>query len=154
MIGRHLPHRALTYWRIHLLMLCVLPAVIGGFFYYTAVKLFTIWTFLWMAVFLLLCFVYLPMFHQYYRYAVSNILIKVDRGVLFQRMDAVYIRNLQYTTLIQTPLQRVMHLATLQLHAAGGSVWLYCLSYEEARLLRVQLAQKMEVDHEKKPDHY
>lgn len=153
MTGQNPPRRSLTYWRIHLLLLCFVPALIGGFFYYTAAKLFTVWTFVWVAIFLLLCFVYYPMYYRCYRYSVSNTLIKVNRGVIYRQMEAVYIRNLQYTTLIQTPLQRILNLATLRLYAAGGAIWIRCLNYEEARLLRVQLAKKMEVAHEQSNHH-
>ena len=71
-------------------------------------------------------------------------LVRVRRGVVYEQTDAVYIRNLQYTTLSQTPLQKLMGLATLRLYAAGGIVYIPCLNYEEARLLRVQLGKKME----------
>ncbi len=146
MSGQCLPNRALTYWRIRLLLFSIMPAVLGGFFYYTAAKLFTVFTFLWMSIFLLLCFVYYPMYYHFYRYSISGMLIRVNRGVIYNQMDAVYIRNLQYTTLSQTPLQKLMHLATLRLYAAGGVVCIPCLNYEEARLIRVQLGKKMEVN--------
>lgn len=149
MKGRHLPRRALNYWRIRLLISCALPALIGGFFYYTEAKVFTIFTFLWVAVFLFLCFIYCPMYYRCYRYSVNGKMVKICRGAFYQQTDAVYIRNLQYTTLSQTPIQRMMNLATLCLHAAGGVVWMRCIDYEEARLLRVQLARKMEEDYEK-----
>ena len=65
----------------------------------------------------------------------------------YNQMDAVFVRNLQYTKLSQTPLQKIMHLATLRLYAAGGVVRISGINYEEARLLRVQLGKKMEVEH-------
>lgn len=65
MTGQRLPTRTLTYWRIRLLLFCIAPAVLGGFFYYTAARLFTIWTFVWMSLFLLLCFVYYPMYYHF-----------------------------------------------------------------------------------------
>ena len=147
MTGQRLPTRTLTYWRIRLLLFCIAPAVLGGFFYYTAARLFTIWTFVWMSLFLLLCFVYYPMYYHFYRYLVSGMLVRVSRGVIYNQMDAVFVRNLQYTKLSQTPLQKIMHLATLRLYAAGGVVLISGINYEEARLLRVQLGKKMEVEH-------
>lgn len=147
MTGQRLPIRTLTYWRIRLLLFCIAPAVLGGFFYYTAARLFTIWTFVWMSLFLLLCFVYYPMYYHFYRYSVSGMLVRVSRGVIYNQMDAVFVRNLQYTKLSQTPLQKIMHLATLRLYAAGGVVRISGINYEEARLLRVQLGKKMEVEH-------
>ena len=72
---------------------------------------------------------------------------RVSRGVIYNQMDAVFVRNLQYTKLSQTPLQKIMHLATLRLYAAGGVVRISGINYEEARLLRVQLGKKMEVEH-------
>ena len=151
--GNVLPGRALTYWRVQLLLLCIAPAVVGGFFFFTAAKLFTLWTFVWVSLFLLLCFVYCPMHYHFYRYSVSERMVRVSRGVVYNRMDAVYIRNLQYTTLSQTPLQKLMRLATLRLYAAGGVVRIPCLNYEEARLLRVQLGKKMEVENGTGNDH-
>ena len=147
MTGQRLPTRTLTYWRIRLLLFCIAPAVLGGFFYYTAARLFTIWTFVWMSLFLLLCFVYYPMYYHFYRYSVSGMLVRVSRGVIYNQMDAVFVRNLQYTKLSQTPLQKIMHLATLRLYAAGVVVRISGINYEEARLLRVQLGKKMEVEH-------
>ena len=106
MKGQRLPARALTYWRVRLLLCCIGPAVLGGFLFYTAAQLFTIVTLIWVSVFLLLCFVYYPMYYRCYRYSISGTLIRVTRGVIYSQQDAVYLRNLQYTTLSQTPLQR------------------------------------------------
>lgn len=106
MTGQRLPTRTLTYWRIRLLLFCIAPAVLGGFFYYTAARLFTIWTFVWMSLFLLLCFVYYPMYYHFYRYSVSGMLVRVSRGVIYNQMDAVFVRNLQYTKLSQTPFRK------------------------------------------------
>lgn len=142
MTTQRLPERALLYWRIRLLIGCLIPALLGGFLYYTAAKFFTILTLIWMAVFVLLCFVYYPMYHHCYSYSVGGKQIRVSRGVVYSQTDVVYVRNLQYTTLSQTPLQRLMDLATLRLHAAGGVVQLYCIPYEEARLLRIQLGKR------------
>lgn len=144
MSGQRLPERALTYWRVQLLLMCIPPAFVGGFLYYTAARAFTIFTFIWMAVFLLLCFVYYPMYYRQYRYTAGGIMVRVSRGVLYNQVDAVYIRNLQYTTLSQNLLQRLMNLATLRLYAAGGVVRIVNLRYEEARLLRIQLGRRME----------
>lgn len=82
------------------------------------------------------------MYHHCYSYSVGGKQIRVSRGVVYSQTDVVYVRNLQYTTLSQTPLQRLMDLATLRLHAAGGVVQLYCIPYEEARLLRIQLGKR------------
>ena len=153
MTGQRLPARVLTYWRIRLLLFCIGPAMVGGFLYYTKASWFTISTFLWMAVFLLLCFVYYPMYYHFYHYAVSDRMVRVSRGVLYNQMDAVYIRNVQYTTLSQTPLQKLMNLASLRLYAAGGVIRIAGLNYEEARLLRVQLGRKMEVEHGEHSDN-
>ena len=73
-------------------------------------------------------------------------MVRVSRGVIYNQVDAVYIRNLQYTTLSQNLLQRLMNLATLRLYAAGGVVRIENISYEEARLLRIQLGRRMEAD--------
>ena len=137
MSGQRLPERALTCWQVRLLLLCIPPAFVGGFLYYTAARAFTIFTFIWMAAFLLLCFVYYPMYYRQYRYSVGGMMVRVSRGVIYNQVDAVYIRNLQYTTLSQ-------HL--LQLYAAGGVVRIENISYEEARLLRIQLGKRMEAD--------
>ena len=146
MSGQRLPERALTCWRVRLLLLCIPPAFVGGFLYYTAARAFTIFTFIWMAAFLLLCFVYYPMYYRQYRYYVGGMMVRVSRGVIYNQVDAVYIRNLQYTTLSQNLLQRLMNLATLRLYAAGGVVRIENISYEEARLLRIQLGRRMEAD--------
>lgn len=73
----------------------------GGFLYYTAARAFTIFTFIWMAAFrAVLC-------------VLSNVLppvpairsggeVRVSRGVMYNQVDAVYIRNLQYTTRART----------------------------------------------------
>ena len=137
--GQRLPERALTCWQVR-------PAFVGGFLYYTAARAFTIFTFIWMVAFLLLCFVYYPMYYRQYRYSVGGIMVRVSRGVIYNQVDAVYIRNLQYTTLSQNLLQRLMNLATLRLYAAGGVVRIENISYEEARLLRIQLGRRMEAD--------
>ena len=146
MSGQRLPERALTCWQVRLLLLCIPPAFVGGFLYYTAARAFTIFTFIWMAAFLLLCFVYHSIYYRQYRYSVGGMMVRVSRGVIYNQVDAVYIRNLQYTTLSQNLLQRLMNLATLRLYAAGGVVRIENISYEEARLLRIQLGKRMEAD--------
>ena len=68
MTGQRLPTRTLTYWRIRLLLFCIAPAVLGGFFYYTAARLFTIVdVVIFAAVFCLLSNVlsFLPIFGQW-----------------------------------------------------------------------------------------
>ena len=87
-----------------------------------------------------------PMYYRQYRYSVGGMMVRVSRGVIYNQVDAVYIRNLQYTTLSQNLLQRLMNLATLRLYAAGGVVRIENISYEEARLLRIQLGRRMEAD--------
>lgn len=144
MFGKRLPDRALTCWRVQLLLLCIPPAFIGGFLYYTAPRAFTIFTFIWVSLYLLLCFLYCPMYWRQYRYAVSRSMVRVRRGVLYNQVDAVYIQNLQYTILSQSLLQRMMGLATLRLYAAGGVVRIQDVRLEEARLLRIQLGKRME----------
>ena len=93
MTTQRLPERALLYWRIRLLIGCLIPALLGGFLYYTAAKFFTILTLIWMAVFVLLCFVYYPMYHHCYSYSVGGKQIRVSRGVVYSQTDVVYVRN-------------------------------------------------------------
>lgn len=144
MSASRLPSKALFLWRLRLLFCCLLPAVAGGFFYFYAPGLFTVFTFVWFFLFLLLCFVYFPMRYSQFTYAITNTMVKVNQGVFYYRMDAVYIRNIQYTALSQTPLQKILGLASLHVFAAGGSVHIHCLPYSDARVLRVQLLKKME----------
>ena len=150
MSGQRLPERALTCWQVFTRYILKNPSSwseeLVSYLYYTAARAFTIFTFIWMAAFLLLCFVYYPMYYRQYRYSVGGIMVRVSRGVIYNQVDAVYIRNLQYTTLSQNLLQRLMNLATLRLYAAGGVVRIENISYEEARLLRIQLGRRMEAD--------
>lgn len=140
-----LPTKALTLWRLQLLFCCCLPSLLGGFFRYTlSPTVFLSYTAGWFGGFLFLCFLYFPLRWNRMTYSISTTMVKVSRGVLFLRMDAVFIRNIQYTSVTQTPLQRLLGLASLHIYAAGGSVHLPSLEYPLARQLRVQLLKRME----------
>lgn len=139
-----LPSKALLLWRLRLVAAIVAPAVLGGFFYYTIPNVFTIFTFVWFSLFLILCFLYFPFYYKGLSYAITESMVKVNRGVFYFRMDAVYIKNIQYTAITQTILQKVLGLATLRIYAAGGKVFIPSMDYSQARQLRIQLIKKME----------
>lgn len=139
-----LPRKALFLWRLRCLITCIPFSVVGGFLYFTTINVFTIYTFCWMSLFILVCLVYLPMRYSQFTFAVTNSMVKVNQGVFYFSMNAIYLSNIQYTSLSQTPLQKLLDLATLHIFAAGGAVHIPCLPYADARILRVQLLTKME----------
>lgn len=144
MMTKVLPRGALFLWRMRLVLFCIVPAFIGGFFYYVLPGAFTLFSFIWVGGYLFCCFVYLPLRYSQYGYSISEKMVKVEQGVFFFRMDAVYIKNIQYTSISQTPLQKVLRLASLHIFAAGSCVHLPSLPHADARLLRIQLLKKME----------
>lgn len=144
MSGMRLPPNALILWRLRLILSSLIPSLLGGFLYYTVPKVFTIFTFTWFSLFILLCFLYYPFYYRGFSYSISESMIKINRGVFYFRMDAIYIKNIQYTSISQTLLQKILGLATLWIYAAGGKAHIPSIDHAIARQMRIQLLKKME----------
>lgn len=141
----HLPSKALLLWRLRLLLCCCPAALVGGFLFFTLPRTFTVFTFVWFSLFLLLAFLYCPACYAQFTFAVTDAMVKINHGVFYCRMDAMYIQNIQYTAITQTPLQKLLGLASLHIHAAGGSLHIPAMDDTQARQLRITLLKRMEI---------
>lgn len=85
---------------------------------------------------LLLGLVYYPIKFRRLSYRVENGWLTIRCGVIYTRVKAIPLKNIQYTTLAALPLAQWLGLCTLLVHGAGGSIHLPGLSRGEAILLQ------------------
>ena len=77
-------------------------------------------------------------------YQITDRYIRLHKGALFRCENMIYIENIQYLTLSQTPLQRLFGLATLHITAAGGSLRLAGLEEDAVQAIRWEITLRME----------
>ena len=130
-------YKALSLWRLRLLIAALIPsfiallrpdsiicriiAVVAG----TAA--------------LLTALIYLPLFYWRFGYSLQKDYLTVNSGVIFCQTRTIHLQNIQYVTLVQTPLQTVFRLATVSVTAAGGKLLLFSLELADAHRLKAVL---------------
>lgn len=139
------PSQLLLLWRLRLLLLTIPFALINGFLYYLNPSLFLLLTALWCSAVVLLYAVYLPMLYKKSKYLVTEQEVHLQSGVFFSYQKKILISNIQYIILIQTPLQHLLHIASLRIMSAGGSLRLSGLPLQTAQHLLNQLSHEMEM---------
>lgn len=138
------PYRVQYLWRTRLLLFCFPIALLDGFFYFLHPALFWVIFALWAVLFLTLYGLYFPMLYRSLNYQITSRHIRLRQGALFRRENMIYMENIQYLTLSQTPLQRLFGLATLHITAAGGSLRLAGLEEDTVQTIRWEIASRME----------
>ena len=138
------PFRVQYLWRTRLLLCCIPAALIDGFLYFLHPTMFWVITAVWGSFCLVLYFVYFPLLYRSLNYQITSRHLCLRQGCIFRRENMIYIENIQYLTLSQTPLQRLFRLASLHIIAAGGSLHLAGLETETAQAIREEISQRME----------
>lgn len=144
MFSSPFPYRVQTLWRTRLLLCCFPIALLDGFFYFLHPILFwSIFT-LWAILFFMLYGLYFPLLYRSLSYQITDRYIRLHKGALFRCENMIYIENIQYLTLSQTPLQRLFGLATLHITAVGGSLRLAGLEEDAVQAIRWEITLRME----------
>ena len=94
---------------------------------------------LWGLWFILLP-LYLAIWRKGFRFRLGTNFLWVQSGVLFRRDRRMPLESIQYLSTFATPLERLLGLRDLVVHAAGGVIWIPGLPEGEGELLYRQLS--------------
>ena len=130
------PHRRiLTIWRMVAAAFALAAAFAVALLFGQHPLLFRLTTGLWVVVFLGFFVIYCPIKYNRLKYSVGNGQVLLRGGVLYRRVKAIPLSNIQFTAAFASPLHRLFGLCTVALAAAGGSLFLTGLTREDAARL-------------------
>lgn len=132
---KHISPRALLLWRVRL---CV-AALVLSFLISLIMEIFsTVWfvfTGLLAVAFLFFYVFYYPVKYKKLTYAVGKGVLVLHGGVFYRRRRSIFLKNIQYIALFETPFSRILGLKDLIVHAAGGTLYLPGLEEQTCALL-------------------
>lgn len=79
--------------------------------------------------------IYLIIWRNGYGYQIKDGVLQIESGVLFRRDRRMPLASIQYISMFATPLERLLGLSDVVVHAAGGFLWIAGLSNEHAQTL-------------------
>ncbi|MEG2038844.1 MAG: PH domain-containing protein [Oscillospiraceae bacterium] len=127
---------ATTLWKIRLLMLGIIPAFFAALLFNFGSRLFCFATLIWITIFLILAFIYYPLWYKQFSCSITNENAVVNSGLFFRTCRSIGIDKVQYAVLMQTPLQRLLNLVTVVIFAAGGAIMLPNLDKADGETIR------------------
>lgn len=83
-------------------------------------------------LYLFIIFFYLKASYNAYNYIVKPEQITIEKGVFFFKKSDIFKSRVQYTQLIQTPLQKLFHTCTIAYQTAGAVVYLCEIDINQA----------------------
>jgi membrane protein YdbS with pleckstrin-like domain len=96
----------------------------------------------WLAVFLLVFLVYLPLLFRRLSFVLQEKRITRRGGLIFHAIRSFPVAGVQYVTLVRNPLERMFRLTSVVLVVAGGRMLLPGLSEKDAKALADQLGER------------
>lgn len=132
---QHVSPKSLVCWRVRLYLIAAVAAVAVSLFFTPFTVLWYWMTGVWVAAFLGMYFVYYPIKYRRLQFRVENGGVQLDSGVIYKYNKYMKIENIQYVNFVCTPLQRILKLKSAVIMAAGGYLYLPCLSAEQAQTL-------------------
>ncbi len=132
---QHVSPKSLVCWRVRLYLIAAVVAVAVSLFFTPFTVLWYWMTGVWVAAFLGMYFVYYPIKYRRLQFRVQNGGVQLDGGVIYKYSQYMKIENIQYVNFVCTPLQRILKLKSAAIMAAGGYLYLPCLSAEQAQTL-------------------
>lgn len=135
------PH-VLTVWRIRLLLVSVLPSFLSAFFAPHINWIWWLFTSVWIFAFLCFYILYYPIKYRKLSYSFNERCLLIHCGVIYTRVKAVPFESIQYLSVASTPLQRLFGLCSLFVFAAGSTVYIPGLIFEEALALQSKLTPR------------
>lgn len=137
---KHVSPKALLLWRIRL---CA-AALLLSFLTSLTLAVFSLpW---WVcsgalaAAFLFFYCFYYPIKYKKLTYAAGRGILVLHGGVFYRRRRSIALSNIQYLSLFETPLSRLLGLGDLIVHAAGGTLYLPGLDKQTFALLEKVLS--------------
>ena len=132
---QHVSPKSLVCWRVRLYLIAAVVAVAVSLLFTSFTVLWYWMTGVWVAAFLGMYFVYYPIKYRRLQFRVENGGVQLDSGVIYKYNKYMKIENIQYVNFVCTPLQRILKLKSAVIMAAGGYLYLPCLSAEQAQTL-------------------
>lgn len=83
-------------------------------------------------IYLFIILFYLKASYKAYNYIINTEHITIEKGVFFSRKSDIFKNRVQYTQLIQTPLQKLFHTCTIAYQTAGAVVYLCEIDLNQA----------------------
>ena len=136
MTPQKLDRRALTVWRVRLTLIMLIPSFLVSLFFSMDSLYWKIGTGIWVGVFATLFFWYYPLKYKKLSFYLNEESLVIGCGVFYTRVKSMPLCNIQYVTLGQTLLQRVLQVKSVFIVAAGG--WVYLPGVEKETANRLQ----------------
>lgn len=136
----------LTVWRIWLVIGTFPFALLNSLLFPTHSKVWICTTAAWVVLFLLGYLYYLPTRYRKLSFAIHEEQVVLYSGVLYTRVRTLPVHNIQYTTILRTPLDHPFGLCSLALVAPGGRITLPGLRLQDAKTLSSLLNNKHQED--------
>lgn len=127
--------KILTIWRIVLTLCAVVPAFLNAILFPVPGRLWLWVSVVWIALYLAMYLVYLPLKYQKLTFSVSEERILLYSGVLYTYVRSIPLRNIQFTAITKTPFDHLFGLCSLVVTAAGGRIVLPGLREKDAEAL-------------------
>lgn len=127
-----------TVWRIYLVLISLLPAFAISFFL-SGKSVFMPVALVWFAVFIFFFAVYIPVYHKNLVYALNDNTLTLKHGVFYTSIYNMPVNNIQFTSIVISPLMRPFGLVSLKVVAPGAKIILPGLTLKESRKLEKSL---------------
>lgn len=129
----------LTIWRLTLAAAMCVPAFLNSLFLRVTNPVW-LWTTLgWLAVFLILYLVYLPLCYRAVSFSVTADHVLLYKGVLYTRSLTVPLAGIQFVSLSSSPLEKLFGLRSVVVVVPGGRLVLPGLRTQDAERLSAAL---------------
>ena len=120
MFFKRTDRKGLLLWEIRLTLIAFLVSVLTAMIF--SGILFKIISAVWMIGYIVTGAWYYPLKYRKLSYNFDDKIIVVNCGVIYRRRKSIFLKNVQYISTMRTPLQRIMGLKTVVVHAAGGFI--------------------------------
>ncbi len=106
------------------------------FFLYGSAAVFTFKLSVILSIATLLLYVFFIFFvikawYKSYSYDLNNESIRIQKGVFISKDIVIFTNRIQYSDVIQTPLQKLFRTCTIIIHTAGAAVYLSEIDIED-----------------------
>ena len=106
------------------------------FFLYGSIAVFSLITSIFFSVITLLIYIFcifrfIKAWYNSYSYDLDNDRIRIKKGIFISKDIVIFTNRLQYSDVIQTPLQKIFRTCTIIIHTAGAVVYLSEIDVED-----------------------
>lgn len=116
--------RAIYLYRLRIVIIAVITAFICGGFMVFSLLSALIFTVLAFSVLTVLFFIYPSLLYRRYSIKFTNDKICITKGVVFLRKYYTNLANINYVSLVTTPLQKIFGIFSLCLYTKSGQIYL------------------------------